>query len=437
MKNEIIKKYLVLFLLGFVAKSIYLLPYIRQQYYDALIDATGTTNAQLGLLMGIYGLINMILYLPSGWAADKFSARKLITFSLIITGITGFYYATFPSFAMIMALHALWAVTTVFTFWSAVIKIVHALGPSGEQGKLFGLWQVGKALGATILGFISIPIFSGFGEGVVGLQATIIFYSSVNIIFGVICWFVLKDENLIEIGSKSTFESAEDEKILEENKFTIADMKKILKMPRMWIAGIMVLCLYSIGIGSGMMVPFLTEIMELSETNAALVGTFSISILFLLGGLVATFFSDKFSSKTKYALFGLIGLILTCGIYLLIPGDPAYLVIFLINILVAGLIYYCAYSSVFALIDEFNISKKLSGTAAGLLSFLCYFPEIYGYSTVGALVDNYPGLLGYRLVFGFMIVNAIIGTIAALVLIKMNKKAKTHTSPTVEIPKRM
>ncbi|WP_251274931.1 MFS transporter, partial [Enterobacter hormaechei] len=87
-------------------------------------------NAELGFLMTAYGLVNFLLYLPGGWAADRFSARKLMTFSLISTGISGFYYATFPSYTMICLLHALWAVTTVFTFWAVCVRIIRTLGTS-------------------------------------------------------------------------------------------------------------------------------------------------------------------------------------------------------------------------------------------------------------------------------------------------------------------
>ncbi|HFI1294170.1 TPA: MFS transporter, partial [Escherichia coli] len=184
------KRWITLALCGIAGSAIYKLPYLRETYYDAMQQATGATNAELGFLMTAYGLVNFLLYLPGGWAADRFSARKLMTFSLISTGISGFYYATFPSYTMICLLHALWAVTTVFTFWAVCVRIIRTLGTSEEQGRLYGYWFLGKGLTSIVLGFLSVPVFAKFGEGVDGLRATIIFYSVVTILAGVLAWFV-------------------------------------------------------------------------------------------------------------------------------------------------------------------------------------------------------------------------------------------------------
>ena len=81
------KRWITLALCGIAGSAIYKLPYLRETYYDAMQQATGATNAELGFLMTAYGLVNFLLYLPGGWAADRFSARKLMTFSLISTGM--------------------------------------------------------------------------------------------------------------------------------------------------------------------------------------------------------------------------------------------------------------------------------------------------------------------------------------------------------------
>lgn len=90
------KRWITLALCGIAGSAIYKLPYLRETYYDAMQQATGATNAELGFLMTAYGLVNFLLYLPGGWAADRFSARKLMTFSLISTGISGFIMRPSP-----------------------------------------------------------------------------------------------------------------------------------------------------------------------------------------------------------------------------------------------------------------------------------------------------------------------------------------------------
>ena len=136
------KRWITLALCGIAGSAIYKLPYLRETYYDAMQQATGATNAELGFLMTAYGLVNFLLYLPGGWAADRFSARKLMTFSLISTGISGFYYATFPSYTMICLLHALWAVTTVLRFGPCVCELFVPWEPAKNKDAytVTGFW---------------------------------------------------------------------------------------------------------------------------------------------------------------------------------------------------------------------------------------------------------------------------------------------------------
>ncbi len=65
--------------------TIYLVPYLLYQYMGALNGVNGLTTDQLGSLMTIYGIINIIFYIPGGWVADRFSTKTLFTFSMVAT----------------------------------------------------------------------------------------------------------------------------------------------------------------------------------------------------------------------------------------------------------------------------------------------------------------------------------------------------------------
>lgn len=402
------RKWLVLALCGVAGSVIYKLPYLRETYYAAMQEATGATNAQLGFLMSAYGFVNFILYLPGGWAADRFSARKLMVFSLVSTGLTGFYYATFPSYTIIVLLHALWAVTTVFTFWAVCVRIIRELGESKEQGRLYGFWYLGKGLTSMIVGFISVPIFTRFGEGVSGLRATIIFYSIVTLLVGVACWFVIEDDTIT--GDKSTFKFSE--------------MKDVLKLPAAWVAGIVTFCMWSIYIGFGMVTPYLTQVFNMSEANVAIASILRAYVLFGIGGLVGGQLADRCKSRTRFMIYAFIGMIVFTTVYILLPGDAGHIALALTNMVALGSFIYCANAVFFSIIDEVNIPARVTGTAAGLISLLTYFPEIYAYTLVGDMVDKAPGVAGFRNVFIFMLVHAVIGLTAAFILQFMNKKAK-------------
>ncbi|MCP1225956.1 MFS transporter [Sebaldella sp. S0638] len=406
------KKWVTLALCGIAGSVIYKLPYMRETYYAAMQEATGASNAQLGFLMSAYGLVNFLLYLPGGWAADKFSARKLMTFSLVSTGITGFYYATFPPYIMIVLLHALWAVTTVFTFWAVCVRIIRNLGESTEQGRLYGFWYLGKGLTSMVLGFISVPIFANFGEGVPGLKSTIIFYSIVTILTGLLSWFIIDD----------------DTQEAEKSTFKVSDMKEVLKMPAMWLAGIVTFSMWSIYIGFGMVTPYLTQVFHMGESKVALASILRAYILFAIGGLIGGQLADRFKSRTRFMIYAFVGMIIFTIVYIMIPGDSKFITLALINMVALGSFIYCANAVFFSIIDEVNIPKKVTGTAAGLLSLLTYFPEIYCYTMVGNMVDRNPGISGFRNVFFFMLGCSICGLIAALILQKINKNNKVKNT---------
>ena len=73
MKTRGINKFVFLGLMiaGFSYAATYSLPYVKYVFYDAMIEATGSTNMQLGLMMTIYGLGNIIFNIAGGFITDK------------------------------------------------------------------------------------------------------------------------------------------------------------------------------------------------------------------------------------------------------------------------------------------------------------------------------------------------------------------------------
>ena len=96
--------------LVFAGGSIYALPYLRQGFYNAMRDAFGVSNVQLGFLNSAFGVFALACYFPGGWVADRFSPRKLMVFSLVATGLGGLVFATLPPYPVVLALHAFWVV---------------------------------------------------------------------------------------------------------------------------------------------------------------------------------------------------------------------------------------------------------------------------------------------------------------------------------------
>ena len=152
------KMWLMLLVISFGGSIIYIFPYLQYTFYDSMMAELNFTHTQMGNIMSIYGALNLIAYFMGGIIADRFSSRKLITFSLVVTGITKIRCTTFPSYISMMVISVIWSFTTIFTYWPAVIKAVNQLGESDVQGRLFGFREALNSLGALIFSSTAMRI---------------------------------------------------------------------------------------------------------------------------------------------------------------------------------------------------------------------------------------------------------------------------------------
>ena len=84
-----LRRWMIMLCLCLSGGVIYLLPFLREFYYLPMQEALQLTNTQLGVLMSVFGVTAMISYFPGGWLADKMGPKRLITISMISTGLAG------------------------------------------------------------------------------------------------------------------------------------------------------------------------------------------------------------------------------------------------------------------------------------------------------------------------------------------------------------
>ncbi|GIP22123.1 nitrate/nitrite transporter [Paenibacillus sp. J22TS3] len=410
------RKWVTLFVLAFSGGLIYQLPYLREQFYIPMQNAFHINNTQLGNLMTIYGIINFFLYLPGGLLADKFSYKLLVPFSLILTGITGFYYSTFPAYHMALTVHVIWAFTTVFTFWPTMLKAVKMLGESSEQGRLFGFLDGGRGLSATLSAFAALWIFKAFGATSLGLRGAILFYSVALIVLGIAAYFLLDNKKSEEESSGKLFEGIVD----------------VLKMPSIWLAAIIIFTGYSINAGLTYVTPYLTDVFHMSVSVGAFIGIIRTYGLRLGGGPLGGIIADRMGSATRYIRIGFVAVILLMALFTIIPGNPSYLVIMLVNMLVVSLLVFTIKGVYFAPLDEIKVPNSLAGAAYGAISLVGYLPDTFIYTYFGNLLDKNPGTPGYKYIFLSLIVLAVIGFLASFLLYKRLKKQKTQAPARID-----
>ena len=80
----------------------------------------------------------------------------------------------------------------------------------------------------------------------------------------------------------------------------------------------------------------------------------------------------------------------------------------------------------FALLEENQTPKYLTGAAVGLVSVVGYTPDIFFPPIAGRILDANPGLIGHQNYFLFLSIIALLGAIAAVSLVFLNRNNATN-----------
>ncbi len=408
---NVFRRWLVMTILCLSGGIIYFLPFLSEVYYIPLQDALGLSKTQLGSLMSAFGITSLIFYFPGGWLADRVSPRKLITLACISTGIGGFYFATFPSYSVSLVIHAFWGMTTQLTFWSAMIKTTRNWAPANRQGRAFGILEGGRGVAEAVTSSIILAVFAMLGSGKVGLTWVIVLFSTMDILIGVLTWFVLEDST--QTSSK------------ERDRIRLSDITKVLKMPVVWLISIVILSSYSAYWGLDFLTPYATEVFGMTVVFG---GGIAVAKMWLkpIPAAAAGFLGDRIGASRAVAWSFLV-LIVSFTVFAVIPGNPGLIFLMLVNIAVASIAVFASRGVYFAMLEEGSIPLSLTGTAVGIISIIGYTPDIFMPVLGGALLDRYPGAPGYRYLFLFVTGMCVLGLLATLIIMRQSAKQQRKT----------
>lgn len=409
-QSKLKKNMLRLILISIAGTMIYGLPYFRSYYYDAYLQTYGLTNSQMGMFGSIFGIMGACSYLFGGVVADMFSARKLMTISMILTGLGGLLHLMHPSYLMLVGIYFLWGFTSLFAFWPALLKVLRSLANEDEQSKAYGFMDATRGITNAVQLAVTLAIFNALSKrasDLAGLNGVVIFYSAICIVMGIGLYFVL-DEKKLQTGS----DDADD-----ESKFSFAIVKQVLKMPVVWLLSLVVCCSYTMPILFYYFTPYATANLGMTAAAGAMVtmlAQYVRPVACVVGGVAA----DKIGRAN--VMYGTMGIMLASTLVLIFARSMANAVF----IGICACIYfgmYGAYSLVFSMFDECGIPKYMSGTAIGLICTIGYMPEFFCPLLAGKVLDTY-GNAGYHILFIFLAVMMVIGLILLTFYKRLVKK---------------
>lgn len=408
--KESTKKWIIVAILATSAGIIFELPYMRYTFYDPLREGLRLTHEQFGELMSFYGTLAFIFYVPGGWLADRFSHKYLLGFSLIGTGLGGFYLSTWPSFGGARILFAFWGVTSVFTFWSTLLKATSMLGDKSEQGKLFSLTEGGRGIITSIAALSATAIIAQIGSTPEQFVYVLYMYSIICILAG-IASIIFVPHNKIPAKER------------ENGMNVIKDMIEVAKMPITWLLAICIFSIYTVYTTSSYFTPFMTEVFGVSAALAAVVATFKNHLFRPISGIVGTFLTSKTGSSIPSMQISVVFLAILVGITLLLPTSAAFVLLISVVIALIGLMTFVLRGLYFAPVGEVGTPTRLLGAAMGLISTIAFTSDMFNFKIIGRILDTNPGITGYKMIFTYILVLLVTAFVSLIFLKRFSDKA--------------
>ncbi len=409
--NNKLKTFITIFFIGAAYAIIYALPFVQYMFYDPLVESIGATNAQLGFLIAIFGLGNIFGAPIGGWLADKFNHKTIYLLALVGNSALCFLFAYNLNYKFAVYIWIGLAITALFAYFPAHVKIVRLLGSEEEQGKIFGLAEAAGGVGSIIVNSIALYLFARAVSSVAGFKFVVLGYGVASIVLAVILFFLIDNPEKVEKSNSVDDHAA---------KITIKDFGVVLKNPGTWFTGIAIFAVYTLYVSLSYFTPYFTGVLGVSVAFAGGVAIVRTYLIRMVGAPLGGMLGDKLGSVSKAIIIGLVGAIAVITIIIFVPAGTSTNVLIALTLLVS-LFTYIGRANMFAVQSEVKIPAKYSATAAGITCAIGFAPDLFQFTLFGNWLDKY-GNNGYRLIFIYTIIVLIIGVINAILSIRYKSK---------------
>lgn len=162
------------------------------------------TQADFDQLNAVLGYVLLAMQLPSGWIADRLSGKKILTISVIMTGILTVLFGLVAqgifasaSLTILYIIFVGFGISTTLFLWSPLWKVLSNQGSAKEQSKLYGL----EGSYGGLVGLLVITLIGTIATEMSKQGNDILFYVLVYLIAGLLLlsslgtWFFIKDTN--------------------------------------------------------------------------------------------------------------------------------------------------------------------------------------------------------------------------------------------------
>ncbi|MDX2319991.1 MAG: MFS transporter [Moritella sp.] len=379
-------------------------------FYNLLLEVLNIDNTQMGVLFTLIGSA-MFFYIPAGWVNNRFSVRSILMTSMFIRFLSMMAIIIFqPEFTYLIVIAGLWGLIDAI-FWPAVVNGVNLMSGDNNKGMAFGLLESIRRATEMSMNEIIVGIMALVSGSILIFQGEILFYTLL-ILPMIFCVWKFVPDNQLEVKAGES-----------KNKAALQGLFYVLKMPTVWLAALTSLTVYWTYITLIYTVPYLQAVFGLTTAEAAIFGIINTGAMGVVAGLVAGSIADFiFKSSIKMMLCAL-GLTVIClGITILLPKSAEMLVMNMILLMCFSFSIFLAKGIILAPIAEAGVPKEFSGAAMSVGSFAAYASVFWAYALNGWIIDSYPAIEAYQMIFGIGLSVSAFGMFTAICLLLLKRK---------------
>jgi sugar phosphate permease len=450
----------------FAGEAVFLPAFHLGRYFKTPLLVTFDIDIlQLGQLGAIYGIAATACYFLGGPLADRWSPKKMLSASLVVTALGSLYMATVPSFIGLCALFGFWGVTTIFAFWAPLIRATREWASDDGQASAFGILDGGRGLASAVIALIAAYAFAAMvGNSANDLSTEFAAVAeTANIVqkldssaeadaaervqaaenldqakqelaatvkkiapevkklvyaYGVICllaaacvWLFVPDNRPVV--------AVDDGAAPEEKEGSLHRLLRVLMSPAIWLQAVVIIAAYSAFKMIDNYGIYSEDAYGLTTTQSAKLISY-ISFIRVGAALGAGWIADRYLGTRLTIQVCFAVLIASYLTFLFVPPSPALVWLMVANMAVSCLGFFALRGIYFALLEESGTPRELTGTAVGVISFVGFAPEIFMGPLTGWLIRdaraNGDVLAGYHQIFWILLVLAGCGVLAALTL---------------------
>eukprot|EP00931_Biecheleriopsis_adriatica_P022114 TRINITY_DN14300_c0_g1_i1.p1 TRINITY_DN14300_c0_g1~~TRINITY_DN14300_c0_g1_i1.p1 ORF type:complete len:468 (+),score=83.88 TRINITY_DN14300_c0_g1_i1:114-1517(+) len=417
---------LSILLLSLAVEVLYLVPYgLPGSFRPMFRQAFSLSNTEVGRLSSIYGVVNLCLYAPGGYIADRFQPKASIASALLVTAAGAAYLTIMPSFG---AMFALWAVLAVAgsIFWSSFVAAIRQIGRGEDSGKAFGFEQFSRGILSSLLTLLLTFVLGKEAEEAANTEhptkmATLLYMlAALASATALATWCFLptrvksntsneQDADAAGIKNSACDEGGQGACSPSDG---LSDTVDLLRQPAVWLHALIVAAAYCANLATGYFAGFAKAAYGFDNLQAAQISTlvtWTRAFVGLLAGLAA----DNFG-RTRICTALFVWTICAYAWVALLPIDASRPAILVMQITSCAAGAYGIAGVYFTLLDDAQLPLHLTGAAVGTISIVGFTPDIFLGQVAGYWLDTYPGAQGYQYFYGIIACMQLLGLLATL-----------------------